>query len=409
AQTEPAGEGLRSVQSGPCARCSTTVGWRGRPGCGRFTSPQPSPARVSSTIGATKGATMPPIDLAARVHVLLQAATEAIRRFPVAVGGCLMASMVILLLVHDIRLAVGDAPLGWWLVWIGVGLALGGFVAALLAEARSWPRAAGIGAALLAGTVVAAHLIWVESPWTNGMLMAGLALGLFGLPSLAAGQEDDAAWAYAVRMIGRLGFAFGAALVADQGIGLLLMLVRTLLGIEISLRLSLDITIMAFGVLAPLLLFGRVDRPAAFGAAPQPPQWLRLFMAWICVPLAFAYLVVYALYLARIAIAWDLPDGRIAWSTIGIAALGLLAHLLAYPYREQGPSWVRFYYWMFFPALVPALVAFALSLWARIDAYGMTEARYLLCLLLLWLGTIAALALLGRYRPVLVPAVLALL
>lgn len=241
------------------------------------------------------------------------------------------------------------------------------------------------------------------------MLAAGLALGCLGLPALAARQDDDVAWAYAAAAFGQIGFAFGAAAVVDIGLSLLFVLLRVLLGIELPLRLPLDTAIVAFGVLAPLLLFGRIDRPAGFRAAPAMPQWLQRFMAWICVPLALAYLVVFELYILRIAIAWDLPDGRLAWLTIGIVALGVLAHMLAYPFREQGPGWVRFYYRIFFPALIPVVALFGLSVGVRIDAYGITEARYLLCLLLVWLGLIAALALLGRYRPALVAALLTIL
>jgi hypothetical protein len=352
---------------------------------------------------------MPAIDIGARLLVLLQAGADATRRFPVAVVGCLLASLATLLLVRDIRLVVGEAPLTEWFVWIGLGLTLGGFNAALVTEARSWPRAPSLGAALLAGLAVAAPLIWFGSVWAKAMLIAGLALGLLALPSRAARHKDDAAWAYGAGMVGQGGLAFGAAVVVDLGIELLFFLLRVLLSIEVPSPLHMDTTIVAFGVLAPLLLFGGVDRPADFAVAATMAQWLRLFMAWICVPLALAYLAIFELYIARLAISRDLPEGQLSWLTIGIAGLGVLAHLLAYPYREQGPSWVRFYYRVFFPALIPVLAVFALSVWVRIDAYGITEARYVLCLLLLWLSLLAAMSLIGRYRPVFVPALLTIL
>jgi hypothetical protein len=54
---------------------------------------------------------MPAIDIGARLLVLLQAGADAARRFPVAVAGCLLASLATLLLVRDIQLVVGEAPL----------------------------------------------------------------------------------------------------------------------------------------------------------------------------------------------------------------------------------------------------------------------------------------------------------
>jgi hypothetical protein len=156
-------------------------------------------------VGARKGGIMPAIDIGARLLELMQATAGATRRFPVAVAGCLLASLAALLLVHDVRLAIGAAPLAEWFAWIGLGLALGGVNAALLAEARSWPRAFGLGAALLAGMAVAAHLTWLGTPWTRATLTAGLALGLLGLPALAARQNDDDAWAYAAGIVGKSG------------------------------------------------------------------------------------------------------------------------------------------------------------------------------------------------------------
>ena len=107
-----------------------------------------------------------------------------------------------------------------------------------------------------------------------------------------------------------------------------------------------------------------------FGAAPKMAQWLRLFMAWICVPLALAYLAIFELYIARIAISWDLPDGRLAWLTIGVAGLGVLAHMLAYPDRARGPNWSP-------PPYYPDLLPGADSGAGRVRALGVGASRCL--------------------------------
>jgi hypothetical protein len=62
---------------------------------------------------------MPAIDIGARLLELMQATAGATRRFPVAVAGCLLVSLAALLLVHDVRLAIGAAPLAEWFAGSG--------------------------------------------------------------------------------------------------------------------------------------------------------------------------------------------------------------------------------------------------------------------------------------------------
>jgi hypothetical protein len=345
-----------------------------------------------------------------RLAALSLAAIGAGRRFPVAAAGCVAVTLGLFLRLH------AGAGSEWsklgieWLLRAGVGFAVGGALAGLVAEARAWPRYLNLGSTLALGLAVAAHGLWLASGTSHLLLLAGLLVALLAWPAVAAGQGEDATWAYGLELLGQAAFGFAVALVAWMGLGLLFTLLRVLLAIEVPLIAHLDVAFLAFGLVGPLFFLGGVPDPATFAAPLRVPRWLGLFMTWVCVPLALAYLAVFQLYVLRIALAWDLPDGQIAWFTIGIAGLGVLAHWLAYPDRTEGAGWIAVYYRIFYPALMPILILFALAIWQRISAHGVTEARYFLCLLLLWLGLMAAVSARARwYRLAYGPGVLALL
>jgi Domain of unknown function (DUF4153) len=333
---------------------------------------------------------------AARLAALLLAAIAAGRRFPIATAGCGAVTLGLFLLLHDRAGAEWSQLLIDWLLRAGGAFAVAGALAGLVAEARAWPRYRNLGGTLALGLAVAGYGLWLASDASFLLLIGGLLVGLLAWPAVAARHGDDPTWSYGLELLGQAAFGLAVGLIAWMGLGLLLVLLKVLLTVEVPLTAYLDVAVLTIGLVAPLCFLGAVPDPAT--AAPlRVPRWLGLFMTWVCVPLALAYLAVFQLYVLRIALAWDLPDGQVAWFTIGIAGLGALAHWLAYPDRAEGAGWVRVYHRIFYPALVPILIVFALAIWQRIAAHGVTEPRYILCLLLLWLALMATLSARARW------------
>jgi hypothetical protein len=327
-------------------------------------------------------------------------------RFPVASFGCMLIVVGLLLLLH--------APTGAglerrWISWIastGRDLLIGGLAAGLSAEALGWSRKLNLILTVIAGAAVVAHRVWFGEGTTHWLLLCGVIAGLPALPALLARHGPDRGWAYGLHLVEQIFFALIAGVVVSLGLELLLGLMALLLGLDLPVVVHADTAILAYGLIAPLLLLARVADPRTHDGPLSMPAWLRWFAIWICVPLALAYLAVLEIYALGVAVAWNLPNGRLAGLTIGIAALGVLAHLVAYPCRTDGPRWIGVYHRAFYPALLPILVLCGLAVWQRIDALGLTEARYLLCLLLAWLASMVPLSASERWwRPIYAPGV----
>jgi hypothetical protein len=93
-------------------------------------------------------------------------------------------------------------------------------------------------------------------------------------------------------------------------------------------------------------------------------------------------------YAVKIALTAHLPKGEIGWLVLTFGIVGTATYMVAYPWREVGYwplRWfMRAWFWLM---VIPALML-SLASWQRIAEYGVTPARYGLCMFAIWLAAI---------------------
>lgn len=115
------------------------------------------------------------------------------------------------------------------------------------------------------------------------------------------------------------------------------------------------------------------------------PHGLKVLTSYIGVPFILIYLCVLYLYLGKIILTSVMPKGLVGWLVCGFSVFGLLTWLLLYPLRESSRSTVRFFLNNFFKLLLPLLCLLFVAVFTRVSRYGLTERRYFLIVLGLWL------------------------
>lgn len=140
------------------------------------------------------------------------------------------------------------------------------------------------------------------------------------------------------------------------------------------------------------------------------PAVIRVFAQYVLVPLVSAYLVILTLYLGKVVVTWNWPSGWIGYLVTGVAAAGIFAILLVHPDEAAGGRpWVATFTRQFWIGILPSVVMLWLALYQRIHQYGLTEPRYFLGVLSVWLGAIAVYYAVTRSRNIaVIPASLAL-
>jgi len=129
------------------------------------------------------------------------------------------------------------------------------------------------------------------------------------------------------------------------------------------------------------------------------PKGLKIFTQYVLIPLATVYLGILLAYEIKVIIEWSLPKGIVSSLVLGYAVYGILSILLIYPIRlENDNQWIRVFSKWFYLLLIPLIILLILAVWARVDQYGITESRYLLLVLSIWLTGITLYFLTSRLQ-----------
>jgi hypothetical protein len=88
----------------------------------------------------------------------------------------------------------------------------------------------------------------------------------------------------------------------------------------------------------------------------------------------------------KIILSSNWPKGWVSYLVIGFSTAGILALLLVWPLQSNDRfKWIKAYVKYFFMALFPLILMLAFAIYIRVKDYGITENRYFIMVLALWL------------------------
>jgi hypothetical protein len=134
--------------------------------------------------------------------------------------------------------------------------------------------------------------------------------------------------------------------------------------------------------------------PSDLGALEQDreyPRGLKIFSQYMLVPLLALYLLILYVFTAKILLTRQWPQGWVGWLVSAASVFGVLTLLLLHPGREDRESrWIKILGRSFYVAILPLLGLLFAALAKRMGEYGLTERRYFLLVLGLWLTGLSA-------------------
>ncbi|ANQ50883.2 DUF4153 domain-containing protein [Flammeovirga sp. MY04] len=127
------------------------------------------------------------------------------------------------------------------------------------------------------------------------------------------------------------------------------------------------------------------------------PEILKNFTQFILIPLVLLYLIILYIYGGQILMNQDWPKGWVSYLSIGFSVLGIVSIILIYPVRnDENNKWIPLFNKGFLYTLFPIIFLFCAAIWRRISEYGITENRYYLIALGVWLFFISVYTLIKR-------------
>jgi hypothetical protein len=111
--------------------------------------------------------------------------------------------------------------------------------------------------------------------------------------------------------------------------------------------------------------------------ASSYPRFLEILVSYIAIPLVAAYTLVLLAYFVKIAITKTWPSGQLGPMILAYSIAGLVIYVLASGLNNR----VAVFYQRVFPkVLIPIVVMQLVSVYIRLQAYGITESRYYVAL-----------------------------
>lgn len=142
----------------------------------------------------------------------------------------------------------------------------------------------------------------------------------------------------------------------------------------------------------------RLSQPVAY------PNIIKGLIDYILLPLAGLFTFILYIYLATILIRWEWPQEGVTRWIILTTVLILVVWKLVYPRIITSPLHKRLFN-IFFGLYLPLAAVHMCAIGVRINAYGMTPARYAVALFGIWIAGVGIYELLRRQRGLFFPLI----
>ena len=326
---------------------------------------------------------------------------RSLRRFPLAVLAAVVAGVAGVVAVD----ADGPSRALKLLLTAQLGIPLF-LAAALLGERHAMlrlPPVAGVVARVSGVVLLVAYDLSLprELDMIDMLRFVQFNVGLHMLVAVvpfARRGETNGMWQYNLAVLLRFMTAVFFSAVLFAGLSLAIAALDTLLGVDVDDKLYMQLWVLIAFIFNTTYFLGGVPHDfSALDGLREYPRVVRIFAQYILAPLVVVYLAILLAYLVKVIATAVWPSGWIGYLVSSVAAAGLLSLLLLKPRAElPDQRWLRLYTRLFYVLMLPAVTMLALAVFKRTSQYGVTEPRYFLGVLTLWLAVVT---LTGCVRP----------
>lgn len=239
------------------------------------------------------------------------------------------------------------------------------------------------------------------------LIVLGFAFHLLvAIAAFTSKEENNGFWQINKTFFLRFAISVLYSVVLFAGLSIALLSIQTLFDIKWDEKIYFRLWIIIAGLFNTVFFLSDIKKPLqALNNDDSYPKGLKVFTQYVLIPLATIYLTILLAYEVKIILQWTLPTSSVAILILGYAVFGILSLLLVHPIRNsEGNKWIHIYSKSFYLLMLPLLALLAVAIIKRVSDYGVTESRYLLIVLGIWLTFITTYFLLkGRDQIRIIP------
>lgn len=324
------------------------------------------------------------------IEHLVEGALTALKRFPLAIFCSIAATVVGIIFVDNLK---NEDTRIYINILMTLSLGMVSFVGLAAFAQRYTMRKSTVIAFHVAVAAIMVYYYFaqpdeftVKSVARYIILLLSVHLGVSFAPYMVD-TEMNGFWQYNKTLFLRFLASVLYSTVLFIGLSLALITIDNLFNVSIDFIWYQRLFITIFGTFNTwFFLSGMPERIIKLQLDTDYPKSLRVFTQYVLLPLVTIYLMILYAYAAKIAFTIVWPRGYVSYLVIGFSTLGILALLLVWPLRSNEKyTWIRTYTRWFFIAVFPLIVLLGMAIGRRVIEYGVTENRYFVIILSLWL------------------------
>jgi hypothetical protein len=166
------------------------------------------------------------------------------------------------------------------------------------------------------------------------------------------------------------------------GIGLALYAIERLFDIEIAGKRYLQLAIIIFGIYGVNLFLAQIPRYILLLQVRTYTKAEEIFAKYILTSLTVGYFLILFAYSLKILVTMQWPTGIVAWISVIFSIIAITTYLFWTPLWERENIKFKKAIWS---AILFQTVMLGISIFIRIEEYGITESRYFIALFGAWL------------------------
>ncbi|MCX7884804.1 MAG: DUF4153 domain-containing protein [Caloramator sp.] len=188
---------------------------------------------------------------------------------------------------------------------------------------------------------------------------------------------------YTIRLLTRFFVTFFYAAVLQFGISAILFTIDKLLGIHVYNNLYLYVWFLIIGIFIPSYFLSGIPQSDEKLLISDYSKVLKILIMYIVIPLISVYTIILYIYFAKILIILQWPKGLVGNLVLWYSAITTIVIYLIWPIKHES-NYVNTFIKYITKLIIPLILIMFLSLGIRIRAYGITENRYFVIALGLW-------------------------
>jgi len=197
-------------------------------------------------------------------------------------------------------------------------------------------------------------------------------------------KTDASFWVFTEHIVREFNITMIYVSVMMGGLSLAIYAVDVLFNIRVDEDVYGNLAIMCYLIIAPIYFLTNIPlKDKLYTSTPNYGKFLKVLGLYVFLPVLSVYLLILYMYLAKIILNWELPNGWVTTLVSILALGGYLAKFLLFPISDN--KIVSFLNRYFSVLLFPLIVLMSIGLARRISDYGISINRLYVLVFNLWL------------------------